>query len=63
MRKANRRRQAEPWDLFHPAPRRPLWEELPPPVQRRTVELLARLLHEQRHGVVCLERGQEVDHE
>jgi hypothetical protein len=48
MHKPHRRRQTQPWDLFHQPPQTPTWEELPPPVQHQVTELLAELLRE--HG-------------
>jgi hypothetical protein len=47
MRKTRRRFQKQPWDLFHPLPQTPAWQELPRPTKRQLTELLARLLREQ----------------
>jgi hypothetical protein len=63
MHKTRRRRHRELWDLFHPRPQRPTWEELPQAVVRRVTELLARLLHEQREGEVLSDRDKELSHE
>jgi hypothetical protein len=45
MRKS-RRRRTQLWDLFHRPPQTPSWEELPPSVQHRIMELLVRLLRD-----------------
>jgi hypothetical protein len=63
MRKTRRRFQTPPWDLFHPLPQTPTWEELPRPTKRQLTELLARLLREQRDAKLPRAGGKEADHE
>ena len=63
MRKTHRRLQTPPWDLFHPLPQTPTWEELPRPTKRQLTELLARLLREQRDREVPRADDKEDDHE
>jgi len=40
------RRSAHQPSLFHPTSHRPRWQQLPPQVQRKAIELLARLLRQ-----------------
>jgi hypothetical protein len=62
MRKTHRRIQVQMWDLFHPRPQTPTWEELPQATKRQLTELLARLLRE--HAQKALRAGdKEADHE
>ena len=63
MRKTRRRHPTQPWDLFHPLPQTPMWEELPRPMKRQLTELVARLLREQRDRKAPRADGKEVDHE
>jgi hypothetical protein len=44
MPRASRRFRASQPTLFHPPPRRPHFQMLPPDIQERTIRLLARLL-------------------
>lgn len=34
------------FNLFHPTPKRPTWQNLPPEVQTRVLELLSQLLRD-----------------
>ena len=63
MRKTRGRYQTQPWDLFHPLPQTPTWEELPRPLKRRLTELLARLLQQQHDPKAPAAGNKEVDHE
>jgi len=63
MRKIRRHRQPQPWDLFHPRPPMPTWEELPRLMQRQLTELMARLLREQHDQEEPRGADQEADHE
>jgi len=63
MRKTHRRFQAQLWDLFHPFPQTPTWDQLPRPTKRRLTELLARLLREQRDPTTPHAGDKEADHE
>ena len=64
MRKRRGHVQTQLWDLFHPRPQTPMWEELPGPMKRQLTELLARMLREQLQERRAL-RGdhKEADHE
>ena len=44
MRQRTKAQTAEQLNLFVPLPQRPTWERLPPPLQRRVSELIAKLL-------------------
>jgi hypothetical protein len=46
MRKSLSRQRVAQFKLFHPPQKRPSWQVLPPEPKRKTVRLLARLLHE-----------------
>ena len=46
MRKPPRRPRAVQLELFRPRPETPSWPTLPPEITRRTMLLLAQLLHE-----------------
>ena len=59
MRKA-RRRPTPLRDLFHQPPQTPTWAQLPEPVRHRVLELLARLLEEERKQRPALAHGREV---
>lgn len=63
MRKTRRRRPAQLWDLFHQPPQTPTWAQLPEPVRHRVLELLARLIEEERKQRLAPARGKEVGHE
>lgn len=63
MRKSRRRARTQPWDLFHPRPQTPTWEELPLTMKRQLMELLARLLRERRGRKGSRVGDKEVDHE
>jgi hypothetical protein len=63
MRKTRRRFQTQLWDLFHPLPQTPTWEELPRPTKRQLTELLARLLREQHDQKAHRAGDKEADHE
>ena len=63
MRKTRRRYQTQPWDLFHPPPQTPLWEELHRSMKCQLTELLARLLRGQREQNAAHGGDKEVDHE
>jgi hypothetical protein len=63
MPKTRRRLRTQPWDLFHPPPQTPTWEELPRPMKRHLTELLARLLRDQRDQNVPQVGDKEVNHE
>lgn len=63
MRKTRGRFQTQPWDLFHPPPQTPTWEELPRPIKRQLTDLLARLLREQHDQKAPHADDKEVDHE
>jgi len=39
-----RHRLSTQCNLFHPTPKRPIWQNLPPEVQTRVLELLSQLL-------------------
>jgi hypothetical protein len=55
--------QTQMWDLFHPRPRTPKWDDLSVPMQRQLIELLASLLREQRDRKAHPAGDKEVDHE
>jgi hypothetical protein len=63
MHKTRGRYQTQPWDLFHPLPKTPTWEELPRPLQHQLTELLARLLRERSDQKRHLADDKEVGHE
>jgi hypothetical protein len=63
MRKTRGRFQTQLWDLFHPLPQTPRWEEVPRPMKRQLIELLARLLREQGDQKAPRASDKEVDHE
>ena len=63
MRKTRRHAQTQPWDLFHPPPQSPTWEELPRPTKRQLTELLARLLREHHEQKAPRAGDKEADHE
>jgi hypothetical protein len=63
MRKTRRRVRTQPWDLFHPRPQTPTWEELPQVTKRQLLELLARLLRERHDRKGSHVGTKEVDHE
>ena len=62
MRKI-RRRPIQIWDLFHQPPQMPTWAQLPEPARHRVLELLARLIEEERKRRPALARDKEVGHE
>ncbi len=41
-----RHRVQTPFNLFHPIPKRPMWQTLPPEVQTRLLDLLSQLLRD-----------------
>ena len=63
MRKARRRRPTLFWDLFHQLPQSPSWAQFPEPVRHRVLELLARLIEEERKQKAAPGCGKEVGHE
>ena len=63
MRKVRRRRPTQIGDLFHQPPQTPTWDQLPEPVRHRVLELLARLIEEERKQRPVPARGKEVGHE
>lgn len=63
MRKTRRRLRAQPWDLFHPLPQMPTWDELPGPTKRRVTELLACLLRDHHEQKVLRATDKEAAHE
>jgi len=63
MHKTRHRFRTQPWDLFHPLPQTPTWEELPTTTKRHLTELLARLLREQHNQNAPRTDDKEVDHE
>ena len=63
MRITRGRRQTQLWDLFHPRPQTPKWDDLPLPMKRQLIELLASLLREQRDQKAPPAGDKEVDHE
>lgn len=62
MRKV-RRRPTQIWDLFHQPPQLPTWSQLPESVRHRVLELLARLIEEERKQSPAPARDKEVGHE
>lgn len=50
-------------DLFRPRPATPTWRSLPPEARRKTLPLLARLLHAPRLFGRAVECGREVGDE
>jgi hypothetical protein len=63
MSRPRHRFRVQPWDLFHPLPQTPTWEELSRPAKRQLTELLARLLREQHDQKARHASDTEVDHE
>ena len=63
MRKTRHHFQTPPWDLFHPFPETPTWEELPQPAKQQLTELLACLFREQHDQKAAPLGNKEVDHE
>ena len=62
MRKVHRR-PTQIWDLFHQPPQLPTWVQLPEPVRHRVLELLARLIEEERNRRPTPAGDKEVGHE
>jgi hypothetical protein len=56
MRAAAKSHPATQLKLFHPASRRPSWEQLPTEIRQHTVRLLAQLLREHWLRAVKTER-------
>jgi hypothetical protein len=62
QRVRNRPRLSQP-TLFHPPPRRPSFQTLPPEIQEKTIRLLARLLGVHVDRGLTSGGAQEVGHE